>query len=85
MIDVKTNILKQGWKLEDLANQFDYDVKLLESQLDNDEVPLWLLKRIAYTIGIELNELLEDGEVAILNRFNCPHCGKLITMNISFE
>lgn len=89
-MDIKSIIKRHGFKQVELAHKFKVTEGSLSQVINNPNISLTMLRKIADTIGADITEFFED-EVqskAVCEdgqAFVCPHCGKPFKAHFSIE
>ena len=91
-MDIKSIIKRHGFKQVELAHKFKVTEGSLSQVINNPNISLTMLRKIADAIGANISEFFEDelsqseqqatdnGDALI-----CPYCGKEIKAHFTFE
>lgn len=91
-MDIKSIIKRHGFKQVELAHKFKVTEGSLSQVINNPNISLTMLRKIADAIGANISEFFEDelSQSEQLNTDNgdaliCPYCGKEIKAHFTFE
>lgn len=84
MVNLKKNIKKHGWTLENVGKALDI-TKSSMTQVVSGNPTLKTLTAIAGVLGITVSELLRDDDSTPSGGLVCPHCGKPIHVKLEKE
>lgn len=89
-MNIKAVIKRHGFKQVDIANKFKVTEGSFSQVINNPNISLTMLRKIADAIGANINEFFEDEREQQVqsesgNGFVCPHCGKEFKAHFSIE
>lgn len=89
-MDIKSIIKRHGCKQVELAHKFKVTEGSLSQVINNPNISLTMLRKIADAIGADITEFFEDEvRTKAVNvdgmAFVCPHCGKPFKAHFSLE
>ena len=85
MVYIKDVLKKYGITQIALAERLGINRVSLNATLNNPNIKLSTLDKIADAIGCDLTEFFAPADTADHNTITCPHCGEKLVINLSIS
>lgn len=85
MVYIKDVLKKYGITQIALAERLGINRVSLNATLNNPNIKLSTLDKIADAIGCDVTEFFSPAETADHNTITCPHCGEKLVINLSIS
>lgn len=85
MVYIKDVLKKYGITQIALAERLGINRVSLNATLNNPNIKLSTLDKIADAIGCDVTEFFSPAETADHNTITCPHCGAKLVINLSIS
>ena len=85
MVYIKDVLKKYGITQIALAERLGINRVSLNATLNNQNIKLSTLEKIADTIGCDVTEFFTPADTADHNVITCPHCGEKLVINLSIS
>ena len=85
MVYIKDVLKKYGITQIALAERLGINRVSLNATINNPNIKLSTLDKIADAIGCDLTEFLAPADTADHNTITCPHCGEKLVINLSIS
>ena len=85
MVYIKDVLKKYGITQIALAERLGINRVSLNATINNPNIKLSTLDKIADAIGCDLTEFFAPADTAEHNTITCPHCGEKIVINLSIS
>ena len=83
MVYIKDVLKKYGITQIALAERLGINRVSLNATINNPNIKLSTLDKIADAIGCDLTEFFAPADTADHNTITCPHCGEKLVINLS--
>ena len=83
MVYIKDVLKKYGITQIALAERLGINRVSLNATLNNPNIKLSTLEKIADAIGCDVTEFFSPADTAEHNTITCPHCGAKLVINLS--
>ena len=83
MVYIKDVLKKYGITQIALAERLGINRVSLNATLNNPNIKLSTLDKIADAIGCDVTEFFTPADTAEHNTITCPHCGEKLVINLS--
>lgn len=85
MVYIKDVLKKYGITQIALAERLGINRVSLNATLNNPNIKLSTLEKIADAIGCDVTEFFTPADTADHNVITCPHCGEKLVINLSIS
>ena len=85
MVYIKDVLKKYGITQIALAERLGINRVSLNTTLNNPNIKLSTLDKIADAIGCDVTEFFSPADTADHNTITCPHCGAKLVINLSIS
>lgn len=85
MVYIKDVLKKYGITQIALAERLGINRVSLNATLNNPNIKLSTLEKIADAIGCDVTEFFSPADTAEHNTITCPHCGAKLVINLSIS
>ena len=85
MVYIKDVLKKYGITQIALAERLGINRVSLNATLNNPNIKLSTLDKIADAIGCDVTEFFTPADTAGHNTITCPHCGEKLVINLSIS
>ena len=85
MVYIKDVLKKYGITQIALAERLGINRVSLNATLNNPNIKLSTLDKIADAIGCDVTEFFSPADTAEHNVITCPHCGEKLVINLSIS
>lgn len=85
MVYIKDVLKKYGITQIALAERLGINRVSLNTTLNNPNIKLSTLDKIADAIGCDVTEFFSPADTAEHNTITCPHCGAKLVINLSIS
>ena len=85
MVYIKDVLKKYGITQIALAERLGINRVSLNATLNNPNIKLSTLDKIADAIGCDVTEFFSPADTAGHNTITCPHCGEKLVINLSIS
>ena len=85
MVYIKDVLKKYGITQIALAERLGINRVSLNATLNNPNIKLSTLDKIADAIGCDVTEFFSPADTADHNVITCPHCGEKLVINLSIS
>ena len=85
MVYIKDVLKKYGITQIALAERLGINRVSLNATLNNPNIKLSTLDKIADAIGCDVTEFFKPADTAEHNTITCPHCGAKLVINLSIS
>ena len=85
MVYIKDVLKKYGITQIALAERLGINRVSLNATLNNPNIKLSTLDKIADAIGCDVTEFFSPADTADHNTITCPHCGEKLVINLSIS
>lgn len=85
MVYIKDVLKKYGITQIALAERLGINRVSLNATLNNPNIKLSTLDKIADAIGCDVTEFFSPADTADHNTITCPHCGAKLVINLSIS
>ena len=85
MVYIKDVLKKYGITQIALAERLGINRVSLNATINNPNIKLSTLDKIADAIGCDLTEFFAPADTADHNTITCPHCGEKLVINLSIS
>ena len=85
MVYIKDVLKKYGITQIALAERLGINRVSLNATLNNPNIKLSTLDKIADAIGCDVTEFFSPADTAEHNTITCPHCGAKLVINLSIS
>ena len=82
MYDIKKAIKQKGYTLKQISDKLSVTQSALSQQINNNTITVAKVQQIADIIDCPLPELVADDNDNNKCEIRCPHCGKIITIEV---
>lgn len=82
MYDIKKAIKSKGYTLKSISDKLCVTQSALSQQINNNTISVAKVQQIADIINCPLTDLLTDDNDNNKCEIRCPHCGKIMTIEV---
>ncbi len=82
MYDIKKAIKSKGYTLKCISDKLCVTQSALSQQINNNTISVAKVQQIADIINCPLTDLLTDDNDNNKCEIRCPHCGKIMTIEV---